>query len=134
MFGGGSRGASGSERHQTGGRMTGWTWGLAALILLGGAFFLLRASFRSMVFATYPGTFEFVGISRSWVTHYYVLKWVRDPGDAGPCPVVVHADRGDVGAAELADSDRLLGMGWAVVPDPPMPPEWVAVVGPDRSP
>ena len=115
--------------------MIGYVGGLAAVILLGGAFFWFRASSSgSLVFSSYPGTFEFVGTSRFSGTHYFVLKWVRDPGDAGPCPVVIHADGGDVGAAELADPDRLLGMGWVVVPDPPMPPEWVAVAGPDRPP
>jgi hypothetical protein len=114
--------------------MIGFISGLAAVVLLGVDLYLFSASSGSMVFSSYPGTFEFTGISRNSGTHYYALKWVRDPGDARPCPLVVHGDGGDVGAAELADPDRLLRMGWVVVPDPPLPPEWVAVAGADRSP
>jgi hypothetical protein len=104
-------------------------WGLAALLVLAAALAVVRACFSTLVFAAYPGTFEFSGFRRLWSNHYSSVKWVRDPGDNGPCPVVIHTDRGDIGAAELADPGRLLARGWVVVPFAPIAPEATALIG-----
>jgi hypothetical protein len=118
--------------------MIGCIWGAAALLVLAGALFLLQASFRTLVFASYPGTFEFTGTRRFWDTHYVALKWVRDQNDPGPCPVVIHTDLGDIGSSEFAEPDRLLARGWVVVPYPPIPPEAAALIrdagGEERPP
>lgn len=115
--------------------MTGWTWGLTAILVLGIiiAIALIWVSSTSMVFASYSGTFEFTGIQRFWGTNYFGLKWVPDPGEVGPCPVIIHLDDGDVGAAEFAEPQRLLQRGWVEVPFLPVAPEWAAVVGPNAD-
>lgn len=111
--------------------MAGWIWGLIAVLVLGIALAVVWASSDSMVFASYAGTYEFTGVQRFWGTDYFGLKWVPNPGEVGPCPVIIHLDDGDGGAAEFAEPQRLLQRGWVEVPFPPPAPEWVAVVGPD---
>jgi hypothetical protein len=115
-------------------RMAGYIWGLVAIVVLGIALAVVWASSSSMVFAAYTGTFEFTGIERFRGTEYFGLKWVPNPGEVGPCPIVIHAENGDVGAAEFEDPKRLLERGWVEVPFPPPPPEWAAVAGPDPPP
>jgi hypothetical protein len=119
------------SRTTRGRRMTGCVWGLIAFLLLGVALFLVHAASGSMVFASYSGTVEFTGTRRFWSTNYFGLKWVANPGDPGPCPVVVHTDGGDVGAAEFAEPNRLLERGWVEVPFQPPTPEALALIGPD---
>jgi hypothetical protein len=111
--------------------MAGWTWGLVAVLVLGTAIAFVWASSASMVFASYPGTFEFTGFQRFRATNYFGLKWVPNPGEVGPCPVIIHLDDDDIGAAEFAEPQRLLQKGWVEVPFLPLAPEWVAAVGPD---
>jgi hypothetical protein len=111
--------------------MAGCIWGLVAILVLGVAIAVVRASSGSLAFAGYPGTFEFTGVQRFWSTNYFGLKWVPNPGEVGACPVVIHLDGGEVGAAEWAEPKRLLQRGWVEVPFLPVAPEWAAVVGPD---
>src|SRR3954465_10777281 len=121
-----------AHRTYRGRLMAGLGWGLAALLALAATLALVRACFSTLVFASYPGTFEFSGFRRLWSTHYSSLKWVREPGDAGPCPVVVHTEHGDIGGEEFANPDRLLARGWVVVPFAPISPEAAALIG-DRG-
>jgi len=115
-------------------RMASCIWGIAAILGLGAALFAVRACFSSLVFASYPGSFEFTGRARFWSTNYFVLKWVQGPGNTAPCSVVVHTDSGDVDMAVGATHERLLKMGWVVVPAPPMPREALELLGPDPIP
>lgn len=114
-------------------RMAVWCWGLVAFLALGIVIVVMWASSGSMVFASYPGTYEFTGIEHFRGADYFGLKWVPNPGDRGPCPVVIHTNGGDVGAAEFDEPKRLLKRGWVEVPFLPMAPEWVAVVGPEAD-
>jgi hypothetical protein len=113
--------------------MTGYIVGLVAILVLGVAIAVVWTSSGSMVFASYPGTYEFTGIQRFRGADYFGLKWVPNPGEVGPCPVVIHLDDGDVGAAEWAEPKRLLRRGWVEVPFLPVAPEWAAAVGPDAD-
>ena len=110
--------------------MAGWIWGLVAILVLGIAIAVVWASSSTMVFASYSGTYEFTGTQRFWSTDYFCFKWVPNPGEVGPCPVVIQMDDGDVGAAEFAEPKRLLERGWVEVPFLPVAPEWLAAVGP----
>jgi hypothetical protein len=114
--------------------MAGYIWGLVAIVVLGIALAVVWASSSSMVFAAYPGTYEFTGIERFRGTDYFALKWVPNPGEVGPCPIVIHTENGDVGAAEFEDPKRLLERGWVEVPFLPVVAEWAAVAGPDPPP
>ena len=42
-------------------RMASCIWGIAAILVFGAALFVVRACFGSLVFASYPGSFEFTG-------------------------------------------------------------------------
>jgi hypothetical protein len=106
-----------------------WIWGLAASLVLGIALTVVEESDGSMVFAWYPGTCEFIGFQRFRGTDYFALKWVPDTGEVGPCPIVIHGEGGDVGAAEFTEPTRLLERGWVEVPPVPMSPDWVAAIG-----
>jgi len=114
-------------------RMAGWIWGLVGILVLGIAIAIavVRVSSGAMVFASYPGTFEFTGIQRFSGADYFGLKWVPNASEVGPCPVVIHLPDCDVGAAEWAEPKRLLQRGWVEVPFLPLAPEWVVAVGPD---
>jgi hypothetical protein len=115
-------------------RMAGYIWGLVAIVVLGIVLAVVWASSSSRVFAAYPGAYEFTGIDRFRGTDYFALKWVPNPGEVGPCPIVIHTEAGDVGAAEFEDPKRLLERGWVEVPFLPVVPEWAAVAGPDPPP
>jgi hypothetical protein len=109
-------------------------WSLAAILVLGLIFSLAQAYGGSLVFATYPGPLEFMGHRRLSGTIYVSIKWQRDPGLPGSCPLVVHLPAGDAGAEQLAVEGELLKLGLQEVPYPPMPPEAAALLGPNGDP
>ena len=109
--------------------MGGGIWVLVAILVLGSAGAVRWALSESMVFAAYPGTFEFTGIQRWRGTNYFGFKWLPNPGETGSCPLVIHMDGADIGATEWADPTRLSQKGWAEAPFLPLAPEWTAVVG-----